>query len=503
MKSSLMRGLGIGALLTVALSLQPNAQLLTTVAQAQTSVSASIDFGTFYTGLSSYGTWTSFDNQYVWVPGDIDARWRPYSRGHWAATDDYGWIWVSDEPFGWATYHYGRWGYDDAIGWYWVPGHRWAPAWVAWSRNDEDVAWAPLPPRTNDRDNVSIDISVGDVPDYYWQAVPARSFLSINFSNDFIRDRGRVHSIVQGGQPGTVVIQNNIVVNNAIDPAFIEQRTGGKVDRVKVDVVTSPDQITKAGTAKIDTVTIFNGEVKGQADAKPQAVEPPDEIASDRKAKGIQPLDKSGQDAGGTASKQDNSATPPASTNENNNTTVVPKQNNNTTTLAPPKTPTNDTTKTDLNKNTTIEQNAPTATDQNTAPQKATVPTDKQLNGKKMKKVPTPSTGTGNTGGVTTEQPPAAPNKKLPPDTNGADSKMKPAKPIPPAAPSRPSVDAKTKVPAPPPSKADQNNTIQKNQTAAPPAANPPKDQAQKPAANGKQPEKPKAACDPQTQKCD
>jgi hypothetical protein len=67
------------------------------------------DYGMFYDSLSSYGSWFETPNYgYVWQPVIVrEASWRPYTRGRWACTD-YGWTWVSDEPFGWATYHYGR-----------------------------------------------------------------------------------------------------------------------------------------------------------------------------------------------------------------------------------------------------------------------------------------------------------------------------------------------------------------------------------------------------------
>ena len=71
--------------------------------------------------------------------------WRPYTQGHWVDTD-YGWTWISDEPWGWATYHYGRWLADQEYGWLWVPGNQWGPAWVSFQQGGGYVGWAPLPP---------------------------------------------------------------------------------------------------------------------------------------------------------------------------------------------------------------------------------------------------------------------------------------------------------------------------------------------------------------------
>ena len=77
---------------------------------------------------------------------DVDRDWRPYSQGYWSYTDDYGWYWVSDEPFAWAVFHYGRWTYDEDDGWIWIPDTEWGPAWVTWRWSDDYVGWAPLGP---------------------------------------------------------------------------------------------------------------------------------------------------------------------------------------------------------------------------------------------------------------------------------------------------------------------------------------------------------------------
>jgi hypothetical protein len=106
----------------------------------------------FYDELSPYGDWVEHPgNGYVFIPTGVSPDWRPYTVGQWIWTDEYGWYWESEEPFGWATFHYGRWGYDDDYGWYWVPGDEWAPAWVNWrdSEDDEVTGWSPIaPPRS-------------------------------------------------------------------------------------------------------------------------------------------------------------------------------------------------------------------------------------------------------------------------------------------------------------------------------------------------------------------
>ena len=152
---------------------------IVTPAHAQAAISVNV----FYNDLAQYGDWVSYEDRYVFVPAGIEAGWRPYTRGHWVDAERVGWTWVSDEPFGWATYHYGRWGYAEEIGWFWVPGTVWAPAWVSWKRTPDYVVWAQLPvTRDYDYDDadIRVDVSVRDIPDVYWVAVPAPRFLEVH-----------------------------------------------------------------------------------------------------------------------------------------------------------------------------------------------------------------------------------------------------------------------------------------------------------------------------------
>ncbi len=117
---------------------------------------ASVD--EFYEPLNPYGRWYPHARYgYVFVPSTtvVGTGWRPYTRGHWEYTE-WGWTWVSAEPFGWATGHYGRWFYDVRLGWVWVPGTRWAPAWVSWRTGGGYVGWAPMPPGAYYGSNYSV-----------------------------------------------------------------------------------------------------------------------------------------------------------------------------------------------------------------------------------------------------------------------------------------------------------------------------------------------------------
>jgi uncharacterized protein YraI len=217
--------------------------------------SVNVSIGSFYRPLAQHGRWVELRGRYVFVPR-VGSNWRPYTEGRWVYTNRYGWMWVSDEPFGWATYHYGRWAYSDRFGWTWVPGTRWAPAWVAWRRSDEYLAWAPLPPEPDDRFGISINISFGDIPNYYWRAVHARDFQSENISNVVIGDSNQIINTVNETEAaGNVTIVNNVVVNNVVSVDFVEQETGQQVVVHEVALTPSED---KDGAVSGDTIEVYH-----------------------------------------------------------------------------------------------------------------------------------------------------------------------------------------------------------------------------------------------------
>ena len=114
-------------------------------APAVADVSANTEF---YSALAPYGSWTqhpSFGDVFVPNVRVTGPNFRPYAQGHWEYTE-WGWTFVSHQPFGWATAHYGRWFYDSRLGWAWVPGTQWSPAWVTWRTGGGYVGWAPMPP---------------------------------------------------------------------------------------------------------------------------------------------------------------------------------------------------------------------------------------------------------------------------------------------------------------------------------------------------------------------
>ena len=282
LKTLLQTGFALASLTLVAPQLSVVGSLISPAAAVE------VEIGTdqFYDELAPYGDWVWYRGGYVFVPGDVDDRWRPYAVGRWIYTDDYGWMWASDEPFGWATYHYGRWGYGDDLGWYWVPGRIWAPAWVSWRRGPDYVVWAPLPPTYgddyyDDEGDEDYEIADNDIPDNYWNAVPAVSFLAANLAvfiyADDNEDYGyhRRRYIDDTEYLGPVRYRNNMIRNSGLDAGFIEKETNQKVRRYKVR---ETDDFRGAGKRNGDEIQIYDRKVKYRSDAKPRMVKNVEEV---------------------------------------------------------------------------------------------------------------------------------------------------------------------------------------------------------------------------------
>jgi hypothetical protein len=151
-----------------------------------TGAVTNVDIGFFYDRLTPYGDWQQHARWgWVWCPRDVAVGWRPYTVGHWVYTDDYGWLWESDEDWGWACYHYGRWDWDNDLGWFWVPGSYWGPAWVAWRTSPGFIGWCPLPPAVLWQPGVGLAFNGVDL-----DGIPARRWIFVEVA---FFDVPRVH----------------------------------------------------------------------------------------------------------------------------------------------------------------------------------------------------------------------------------------------------------------------------------------------------------------------
>jgi hypothetical protein len=156
---------------------------------------ASVSISFFYDALAPHGDWIlSAQFGHVWRPGRVAAGWRPYTDGRWVYSD-FGWMFVSNAPWGWATFHYGRWYLDPYYGWLWVPGYEWAPAWVVFHQGSGWIGWAPLPPR------VSLSVVVGGrhrIDPRYYYFVEERHFTDRRIRSRIVpveRNVRLVHSV--------------------------------------------------------------------------------------------------------------------------------------------------------------------------------------------------------------------------------------------------------------------------------------------------------------------
>lgn len=146
----------------------------------QAEASTTVSFSVFFDALAPYGNWVSVPTYgYVWYPTGVGPGWRPYTYGRWVSSD-YGWAWVSYEPWGWAPYHYGRWVFFNNYGWGWIPGTVWAPAWVTWYTGPDYIGWAPFPPDNQFFLEIGIGLPIGYnyyIQPSYYVFVPSHHFL--------------------------------------------------------------------------------------------------------------------------------------------------------------------------------------------------------------------------------------------------------------------------------------------------------------------------------------
>jgi hypothetical protein len=195
-----------------------------------------IQFGFFYSSLAPHGEWIEVESGIrVWRPFHIPHQWRPYLIGRWVWTDDYGWYWMSNEPFGWITYHYGRWYYDDYYGWVWMPDDVWAPAWVEWRYDDDYIGWAPLPPYATFHMTFGIRFTTHWIaPTHYWNFVRYHQFGSVIRYRDTAPEnyaRRLIHTGRTGQQFG---IDHERIINRGVDRAIIELRGNLRFTKTEV-----------------------------------------------------------------------------------------------------------------------------------------------------------------------------------------------------------------------------------------------------------------------------
>ncbi|MDD1643647.1 MAG: hypothetical protein LUQ29_10315, partial [Methylococcaceae bacterium] len=201
-----------------------------TTRQVQANSSVSVDISIFHDALAPYGNWVNHRTYgQIWYPRNVAQNWRPYTDGYWAHTHDFGWLWVSNEPWGWAPFHYGRWAWDNWYGWVWVPGRTWAPAWVFWRSGGGYAAWAPMPPNVVWQPGIGLNISYfnydRDLSWDSWVAVREYDLPNRYLSRRICPPRQNRQIINVTNYTNNVTLINNNIVNQGVPVKQIEQIT--------------------------------------------------------------------------------------------------------------------------------------------------------------------------------------------------------------------------------------------------------------------------------------
>ncbi len=189
-------------------------------APARADVAVSFSF--FHRNLSPYGRWVSVGSYgQCWAPAGVLAGWQPYTVGHWIYTD-YGWTWVSSDPWGDVTYRYGTWTLAPPYGWVWVPGFVWAPSWVTWSYTDDYVGWAPIPPTFS----LSVSGYVGApviVSRTAYVFVPTNRFVNADVTRVRVPVQDNSVILARSRKVTRFPVSGGIVRNQGPEPARIER----------------------------------------------------------------------------------------------------------------------------------------------------------------------------------------------------------------------------------------------------------------------------------------
>jgi hypothetical protein len=218
-----------------------------TTTEAPAQAGFAVDFGSFYDELAPYGTWHHHARWGdVWRPRRVEADFRPYHRGHWENTREYGFLWVSDHIWGDIPFHYGRWVYDPFDGWLWLPGYVWAPSWVVWRSGGGYTGWFPMPPDDgflyggrdplfNRWDNWDRGYGYADWygPSFglntlldFWIFVEDRRFADRDYIR-YIPPRNTFITIVNNTTNVTnYVTVNNYIINRSVDVRRVERAAG-------------------------------------------------------------------------------------------------------------------------------------------------------------------------------------------------------------------------------------------------------------------------------------
>jgi len=236
---------------------------------AQVSVNVSI--GGFYDELSPYGSWVDCSYGQCWVPERVSADWQPYTNGEWVYTE-YGWTWMSSDPWGGNPYHYGTWTSLNRYGWCWVPGTVWAPAWVTWSYGNNYVGWAPLPPTVVfGASGYSGRAVVVSSTQYVF--VPMNRFVGTNVTSVRIAAQQNSTIFRQTTPVTRFAVSGGTLRNTGIPVETIQRAAGGRIETRSISAAhTTPHSMSASGNSRRVSIVAPAREVRAAVAARPQAV---------------------------------------------------------------------------------------------------------------------------------------------------------------------------------------------------------------------------------------
>ncbi|MEW6732695.1 MAG: DUF6600 domain-containing protein [Acidobacteriota bacterium] len=214
-----------------------------TVGGARQYSELEVSFGFFHNSLSPYGHWVNIGSYGpCWRPANLVVGWQPYfHNGYWAYTE-YGWTWISRDPWGHIAFHYGTWFYDPFYGWVWMPGYVWGPAWVTWMYTDHYIGWAPLPPTFRFRGRHGFAGRPVVVNNNYYVFVSSEHINTTNLNIVSVPVEKRVE-IIRTARPATTIsIVNNHIINHGLDAPATDRikRTPMPIEQVSREARIKP-----------------------------------------------------------------------------------------------------------------------------------------------------------------------------------------------------------------------------------------------------------------------
>lgn len=256
---------------------------LVPAAPAHGSVSVRLSF--FHETLAPHGQWVvTASYGEVWAPA-VAAGWAPYVNGEWVYTD-WGWTWVSYDPWGEIPFHYGTWTWVDPQGWVWVPGRVWAPAWVTWAVTNDYVGWAPVPPSFVLSRSGYSGRPVVVLPTRY-VFVPARQFVGTRVWTARIPVRQNTAILHRATALTLYAVSDGIVRNVGPTPQRLERAVGRRIEPVAIArVKVKPVALAESGVASASTLAVVAPErERSKATREREAMHRGASVNAERKTK--------------------------------------------------------------------------------------------------------------------------------------------------------------------------------------------------------------------------